>query len=408
VTGRIGDLCTLSIIARIMDSIYKRYFLKIINKYNKGIATKEEIEFLESYDHTFDLKEDLINDENELNFQDVKFSIKKAVDKRLDIHDKKRVIYLRPAFRYAAAAIILLSVSIAVLFFEKHEDREQENKRIVQQIHPGGNKATLTLSNGSRIVLDDAHNGQIAKQSNINITKTAGNQIVYASAANNSDASRQFAYQLQNTISTPNGGQYQLILPDGTKVMLNAATSLTYPAQFHGSERLVHLNGEAYFEVAKNKNMPFRVVAGTQTVEVLGTHFNINAYTDEASVKTTLLEGSVKVSSGANSILIVPGEQAVTRINGNNQTLTHTVDVDKETAWKNGLFSFQNDDLKFIMRQVARWYDVNVVYAGNLPKEKFIGEISRTSNLSDVFKILELNDVHFEVQGKTVIVSAKK
>ena len=392
-----------------MDNKYKTYFLTLINKYNKGIATKEEIEFLESFDNAFDLKDDLITDENEQDFQDVKFSIKSAVDSRLDKLDKKGAFYLRPGFRYAAAAVVLVSVSVALFFVKNHNRPEKQNKQIAAEIRPGGNKATLTLSNGSRIVLDSAHNGQIAKQSNINITKTAGNQIVYASAANNAGANgQQLAYQLQNTISTPNGGQYQLVLPDGTKVMLNAATSLTYPAEFHGNERVVHLSGEAYFEVAKNKKMPFRVIAGAQTVEVLGTHFNINAYRDEAAVKTTLLEGSVKVSSGANSALIVPGEQAVTSVNGGDNIFKHTVDVDKETAWKNGLFSFQNDDLKAVMRQVARWYDVNVVYAASLPREKFIGEISRTSNLSDVIKILELNDVHFDVQGKTITVSAKR
>jgi transmembrane sensor len=266
----------------------------------------------------------------------------------------------------------------------------------------------LTLSNGTKIVLDDARNGKIANQSNISITKTNGNQLVYAIAPGNSVANNgQQAYQLQNTISTPNGGQYALILPDGTKVMLNAASSLTYPAAFRGKERVVQLNGEAYFEVAKNKDMPFIVKSGSQTVEVLGTHFNINAYRDEASIKTTLLEGSVRVSAGANSTLIVPGQQASTRESNAGEISKYTVDVDKETAWKDGLFSFQNEDLKSIMRQVARWYDVKVVYAGNLPNEKFIGEISRTSNLSDVFKILELNNFHFDVEGKTVTVSAK-
>lgn len=392
-----------------MDNKYKNYFLKIITKYNKGIATKEEIEFLESFDNAFELKDDLVTDENEADFHEVKNSIKKAVDERLDKLDKKGVFYLRPAFRYSAAAAVLLLVSVALFFLKGHTGHQQQNKHIAVEILPGGNKATLTLSNGSRIILDSAHNGQIAKQSNISITKTAGNQIVYASAANNTGANdQQLAYQLQNTITTPNGGQYQLVLPDGTKVMLNAATSLTYPAQFHGSERLVHLSGEAYFEVAKNRKMPFRVVAGAQTVEVLGTHFNINAYHDEAAVKTTLLEGSVKVSLGANSTLIVPGEQAVTSTGGSGNIFKHTVDVDKETAWKNGLFSFQNDDLKAVMRQVSRWYDVKVVYAANLPGEKFIGEIPRTSNLSDVIKILELNDVHFDVQGKTITVSAKR
>jgi ferric-dicitrate binding protein FerR (iron transport regulator) len=388
-----------------MDSKYKKYFLKLIHKYNKGIATQDELHFLESFDNTFDLKDDLITQENESSFQDVKASIKNGVDDRIKFLDRKKQSRYKTLYRYAAAAVILLAVSVTIFLIRKNANNKPGTQQIAQTICPGGNKATLTLSNGTRIVLDDAHTGQIAKQSNVNITKTANNQIVYAASGNNS---QQAAYTFQNTISTPNGGQYQLVLPDGTKAILNAATSLTYPAEFHGSERLVQLNGEAYFEVAKNKKMPFRVMAGNQTVEVLGTHFNINAYKDEAFVRTTLLEGSVKVSSGENSTLIVPGEQAITNAGQVGVISKRTVDVDKETAWKNGLFSFQDEDLKSIMRQVARWYDVKIVYAGNLPDEKFIGEISRTSNLADVFKILELNHVHFEVQGKTVTVSAGK
>lgn len=389
----------------LMDNKYKKYFLKLIHKYNKGIATEEEINFIESFDNAFDLKDDLITDENESSFQDIKSSIKNGIEDRIIALDKKKRPYYQTIYRYAAAAVILLIASVTIFIMRKDGNSRSNTKQTAQVIRPGGNKATLTLSNGKRIVLDEAHNGQIAQQSNVNITKTANNQIVYAATSNGSE---QAAYTLQNTISTPNGGQYQLVLPDGTKAILNAATSLTYPAEFHGSERLVQLNGEAYFEVAKNKKMPFRVKAGNQTVEVLGTHFNVNAYTDEAFVKTTLLEGSVKVSSGENSTLIVPGEQAITNDGQGGAIVKRIVDVDKETAWKNGLFSFEDEDLKSIMRQVARWYDVKVVYAGNLPDEKFIGEISRASNLSDVFKILELNHVHFDVQGKTVTVSAGK
>ncbi|MGN6181768.1 MAG: FecR family protein [Mucilaginibacter sp.] len=388
-----------------MDNKYKKYFLKLIHKYNKGIATEEEINFIESFDNAFDLKDDLITDANESSFQDIKSSIKNGIEDRIIALDKKKRPYYQAIYRYAAAAVILLIASVTIFIMRKDGNSRSNTKQTAQVIRPGGNKATLTLSNGKRIVLDEAHNGRIAQQSNVNITKTANNQIVYAATGNGSE---QAAYTLQNTISTPNGGQYQLVLPDGTRAILNAATSLTYPAEFHGSERLVQLNGEAYFEVAKNKKMPFRVKAGNQTVEVLGTHFNINAYTDEAFVKTTLLEGSVKVSSGENSTLIVPGEQAITNDGQVGAIVKRIVDVDKETAWKNGLFSFEDEDLKSIMRQVARWYDVKVVYAGNLPDEKFIGEISRTSNLSDVFKILELNHVHFDVQGKTVTVSAGK
>lgn len=388
-----------------MDNEYKKYFLKILKKYNQGIATKEEVEFLESYYDTFESQDDLINSENEADFQDIKLSIKKAADERIDDRTKKNNTTLRLRWiGYAAAAIVLLSFSVALYLTVGHGNKKNQPDQAAL-ILPGGNKAVLTLSNGTKILLDDAHKGEIAKQSNMSITKTANNQIVYAANANLQG--NQPAYQLENTITTPNGGQYQLVLPDGTKVMLNAASSLTYPASFHGNERVVKLDGEAYFEVAKNKLMPFRVKSGNQTVEVLGTHFNINAYNDEANIKTTLLEGSVKVSSGTNYALIVPGQQAVAPKNGMGDIVKYTVDVEKETAWKNGLFSFQNDDLRSVMRQVARWYNVSVVYADNLPHEKFTGEISRNSNLSDVFKILELNDVRFNVEEKIVTVSAK-
>jgi len=386
-----------------MDYKYRKYFLEILEKYNNGDATGEEIEFLEKFYDAFDLNDDLIIEEEEKEIQDIKLSIKRKVDQQIDQIILPRRNERKKVWLWYAAAVVIVFLSVSVYLFIKPTPSGID---AAAHILPGGNRAMLTLSNGTKIVLDDAHKGQIAKQSNISITKTGGNQIVYTTGSTTTD-NKQLAYQLQNTISTPNGGQYSLVLPDGTKVMLNAASSLTYPAAFHGTERLVQLTGEAYFEVAKNKKMPFRVKSANQTVEVLGTHFNINSYQDETSIKTTLLEGAVKVSSGSASIAIIPGQQAVVNRVGEGEVSKHTVDVDKETAWKDGLFSFQNDDLKSIMRQVARWYDVKIVYADNLPNEKFIGEISRSSNLSDVFKILELNNVHFEVEGKIVTVSAK-
>jgi transmembrane sensor len=388
-----------------MDYKYRKYFLEILEKYNNGDATGEEIEFLEKFYDAFDLNDDLIIEEEEKEIQDIKLSIKRKVDQQIDQIILPRRNERKKVWLWYAAAVVIVFLSVSVYLFIKPA-KTPSGIDAAAHILPGGNRAMLTLSNGTKIVLDDAHKGQIAKQSNISITKTGGNQIVYTTGSTTTD-NKQLAYQLQNTISTPNGGQYSLVLPDGTKVMLNAASSLTYPAAFHGTERLVQLTGEAYFEVAKNKKMPFRVKSANQTVEVLGTHFNINSYQDEASIKTTLLEGAVKVSSGSASIAIIPGQQAVVNRVGEGEVSKHTVDVDKETAWKDGLFSFQNDDLKSIMRQVARWYDVKIVYADNLPNEKFIGEISRSSNLSDVFKILELNNVHFEVEGKIVTVSAK-
>jgi ferric-dicitrate binding protein FerR (iron transport regulator) len=388
-----------------MENEYQQYFRQILIKYNQGIASKEEIEFLEAYYNTFELKEDLVNDENETDFDAIKLAIKESADRRIDNYNKPQAGNKWLGWmKYAAAAVVLISCSVGLYFVLQHK----QSGNVAQVILPGGNKATLTLSNGTRILLDSARNGQIAQQASVSITKTADNKIIYTTnPAQNATANQQSAYQLQNIITTPNGGQYKLELPDGTTVMLNAASSLTYPAAFHGQFRIVQLQGEAYFEVARNKKMPFKVISGSQTVEVLGTHFNINCYPDEHVIKTTLLEGSVRVSSATGTTLIVPGQQAVINRDGLDEIIKHEVDVEKETAWKDGLFAFKNDDLHSVMRQIARWYDIKIVYADGLRDDKFIGEIPRTSNLSDVFKILELNNVHFQVNGKVITVSAK-
>ncbi|MDR6940193.1 FecR family protein [Mucilaginibacter pocheonensis] len=388
-----------------MDEPNKQYFIQILTKYRLGNATQEEIKFLESYYNLFDLNDDLITDENEADYLHLKDAIKANVDERIAQYTKKPVTIPSGSgwIRYAVAASILLFLSVGTYFFVRDTHKANNSAaNTYKGIVPGTNKATLTLANGTTISLDDATNGQIAKQAGVKITKTADGQIVYQADA----TMREQA--VQNTVTTPKGGQYKIILPDGTNVWLNAASSITYPTVFKGIERQVTLSGEGYFEVTKNKAMPFRVKSALQTIEVLGTHFNINAYADEALVKTTLLEGSVKVTSATNSILIVPGEQAVINRAGNGDITKQQVNLDKEVAWKNGVFSFANEDIRGVMRQVSRWYNIDVVYEGDMPTEKFFGEISRSSNLTDVFRILELNNMRFAVQGKTVKVSYGK
>ncbi len=294
----------------------------------------------------------------------------------------------------AASVLILLSLGFYLLL--QKQDNKQ-NKSQVVNILPGGNKAFLTLANGNKIVLNGAKNGNIATQGNVTVLKVADGQLSYA-AKGDENTNAGF-----NTITTPKGGQYQLILADGTKVWLNAMSSLRFPTVFKGALRQVELTGEAYFEVAKNKAMPFIVKSSFQAVRVLGTHFDVNAYADESSIKTTLLEGSVEVSNQYSKTIIAPGQQSVAGIQGG--LLKKDVDTEKEVAWKNGIFSFDGDDLKTIMRQVSRWYNVDVSYAGSISDEKFHGEISRFSNLSDVLKILELYQVHFEQSGNNLIVS---
>jgi len=263
---------------------------------------------------------------------------------------------------------------------------------------PGGNKATLTLANGAVIVLDSAVNGLLAQQGNARVQKLSDGQLAYKALH------EKPIEVLYNTLTTPRGGQYQLVLPDGSKVWLNAASSISYPTAFTGGERSVEIKGEAYFEVAKNTTMPFVVKVNDVRVQVLGTHFNINAYSDEDAVKTTLLEGAVKVTKGAATVLLNPGEQAILAYSSSEIRVHANADLESVIAWKNGYFSFNQTDLATIMRQMARWYDVDIVYSGKVPDRRFGGEIPRNTNAAQVLKMLEESKVHFRIEGKKVIV----
>jgi transmembrane sensor len=315
--------------------------------------------------------------------------------------------YRKQWISIAASLLIILSVGTYLIFFDlKQPEASSQNTEQVAEVPdlvPGGNKAVLTLADGSTVLLDSAGNGVLAQQGGVQISKQDG-QIVYGGSRSDTGIIQY------NTISTPRGGQYQLVLADGTKVWLNAASSLRYPAHFQGAERKVFLKGEGYFEVAKNKT-PFRVdIDGRSTVEVLGTHFNINAYTDEPSINTTLLEGRVKViSQGSSTFLdLSPGQQS--RLTSDGQIeLNRDPDIDDVMAWKNGKFHFgEASDIKTIMNQVSRWYDVDVVYEGKVT-DHIGGTISRDVKASKVFEMLEMTgSVKFRIEGKTVVVMPQK
>ena len=381
-----------------MEPINEQLFLEILAKYNAGRATKEEIAYLEAYYNLYEVNEpDAIKQQE----AELKATVKAKIDAHLDGRSKVLNIALR---RYAAAAVILLSLT-AGLYFTLYKHDSPERQFLVQDRAPGGQKATLTLANGEVIILDGTATGKIAEEAGTNILNSADGTIIYSGM---SGSVRAAAAQLQNTIATPKGGQYQLVLADGTKVWLNAASSLTYPTTFNLHERKVILAGEAYFEVAKNPDAPFKVVTTNQTVEVLGTHFNVNAYVDEAATTTTLLEGSIRLLTAASKKVLRPGEQAQTNANNGNISTTSAVDVSNAIAWKNGVFSFENEDLEMIMREISRWYDIKIIYDGPLPKEKFVGEIPRNSKLSEVCRILELNNLQFKIEGNQMTVSARK
>lgn len=389
----------------------KELLLNLINKYLSNQATAEEEKLLLNYYSTLqknELKWDelLMGDEN---VAKVELYSKVLSEIKTRESASKRIIFLRRWFVAASIALFLVASS-SVFFYLKHNNSYLLTKNKTRSLNkhtiaPGGNKALLTLANGSKITLDDAATGELAKQSGVKITKAANGQLVYTieNTSSNSTASTQLAY---NTIETPKGGQYQVDLPDGSKVWLNAGSLLRYPINFNGNVRKVELTGEAYFEVAKNANKPFRVVSNKQVVEVLGTHFNISSYIDEASVKTTLLEGSVKVLSiGSNqSKLLKPGEQS--NINYLNNTFSvQAVNTEEAVAWKNGYFLFVDEDMKSIMSKFARWYNVDVEYLGNVDNLRFGGMVSRSKDLAQALKIIEqTGNVKTKIEGRRVII----
>jgi transmembrane sensor len=324
------------------------------------------------------------------------------------IHDKIRseskpvrrpVVPLRKIA--VAASVIGLFLLSTFLLYIRNTSKETLNAEVKEQrfkndVLPGGDKATLTLADGSTVVLDEAQNGMLAQQGRSKVIKVGG-KLMYDPTNKNS---KEVVY---NTISTPNGGQYQLELPDGSLVWLNATSSIHFPTSFVGKERHVEITGEAYFEVAKNRDMPFVVAVNGAEVQVLGTHFNVNAYSDEDNVKTTLLEGSVKIVQGANINMLKPGQQSQLTTDGLIKVVSN-VDVDGVVAWKNGMFDFENAGIETVMRQLSRWYDVEIEYNGKTD-DLFIAEMRRNIKLSDALKALELTGkVKFEIQGKKIIV----
>ncbi|WP_316788297.1 FecR family protein [Pedobacter frigoris] len=315
-------------------------------------------------------------------------------------HEKSPVKKIK-WYRYAAAASVLIALSTAVYFYKSDKPAFDRNTETLSDIPPGSNKATLTLANGKVIYLDSVGSGSIAQQAGIEITKTKDGQLVYHIATNKkSDTKAGPAY---NTVITPRGGQYQINLPDGTKIWLNAASSLKYPTAFNGNKRKVELSGEAYFEVAKDKKHPFIVATDKQEIEVLGTHFNVNSYTDEAVTKTTLLEGAVKVSQvgTGKTATLLPGQQAI--LDDSNLT-TRIVDTEESTAWKNGFFQFNESDLGSIMKQLSRWYNVDIVFESKSANDLFHFKVPRNLNLNEVINLLEINGINVKKEGRTLIV----
>lgn len=360
----------------------------LLNRYNAGTCTEEERVWVESWYLNWEEKS-LELSEQEL-LEDLA-AIKSALPKKQGIS--------KSFPRIAAAAAILLTLSASIYFVinNKSSILEQPLAETPVKIKPGRNQALLTLSDGTTVSLDSVKSLASIDQQGVKVSKTADGKLVYLSAATGK------AVDAYNTISTPNGGRYDITLPDGTAVTLNAASKIRFPISFSGTDRKVELEGEAYFEVKKDPGKPFLVVSGKQTVQVLGTHFNVNSYADEPQIRTTLLEGSIMLR-GATQVILKPGEQARASHQADNFKVVN-VDVQTEVAWKDNMFFFENEPIKNCMRQIARWYDVEIVYEDNVSEKKIWGSVNRFSEISKVLKTLELTgNIHFKVEGRRIIV----
>ncbi|WP_316753342.1 FecR family protein [Pedobacter gandavensis] len=322
--------------------------------------------------------------------------------KQIEIERPGRRIF-SPLRIAIAASLLICGGLVTYQYALKDSPAGIHNDPAAATILPGRNKAYLTLSTGQRILLDDSSTKNIQDQGGIEINKTADGQLTYTiDDQGQSDLPKTAAV---NKIEIPKGGQYQLILPDGTKVWLNSSSSLKYPASFATlKERKVELFGEAYFEVKHQDNMPFKVISGTHEIKVLGTHFNVMAYPEEQAIRTTLLQGSVGISNGAYSMKIKPGEESVSS-GKTKQIAVEKADLEKAMAWKNGRFEFANSELPEIMRQLSRWYDVTIDYRLTANPGKFGGGISKDQTLEEVLKLIEGNGIcHFKVEGRKVVV----
>lgn len=380
----------------------KRYFAvelknikELLQKYNNGDASDAEKEQVEAWYESLEGKEaDLGNPFAESRLKD---EIQLSLFARLNINQEPKRKRLIP-IRSIAAAAALLICAVAIWFYVKPEHGNKSTHTIVQHDIPsGGNSAVLVLSDGSVVDLNKNETNSTLGQDVVNDLKSG--KITYRSSKRN-------AHPVYNTIKTPRGGQYQVVLPDGTKVWLNALSSVNFPVSFNGVKRNVKIEGEAYLEVFKNRKQPFEVEINGMKVEVLGTHFNVNAYDD--LLKTTLLEGSVKVSNIYKAVVIKPGQQASVGVRQQSIDINQ-VNTDEVIAWKNGYFNFADESLESIMDKVALWYNVEVDYENpELKKLRFMGIISRSRNLSEVLNIMKLTgNVNFKIENRRLLVMHK-
>jgi len=371
-------------------------FQDILDRYLAGTANEQEIAFLESrYIHW---KTGRKHGYSESELAEMDELMWKNIESRVSLKDHRHIKKLWKGISIAAAVITVFTLAIGFYFIKSRKQEPGQVLAKTQDIGPGKQQATLTLSNGKKILLNNVSNLEMAQETGIKVTQNKKGQLVYE--IEKSENRRNETH----TLSTAKGESYQLRLPDGTMVNLNASSSLTYQVDLvEKGKRQVTLTGEGYFEVAKDKKHPFVVQTHGQQIEVLGTHFNVNAYQDEPAINTTLLEGSVKITNRkGNTVTLRPGNQA--RVTEAAITVSD-VDTDLAIAWTNNEFTFEQESVENIMKEVARWYDVEIVYQGVRPSTTISGSISRLENVSKILDILEsTGQVHFKTEGRKIYV----
>lgn len=370
----------------------------LIAKYFDGTLTEDErAELMRSYDLQSSREVDWMAESHD---EAVLVKYRMLSNIKQEIFPVKKRIFQATLSRIISAAAILLVITAMGWLFLKPSSKPgvATQDPNIAKIKPGTNTAILTLPTGRQIELDQLAKGKTVEKDGIRIQKTKEGEVVFTVTPQGISQTKL------STISTPKGGQYQVVLPDGTKVWLNSASSIEFPAVFTGKERKVRLEGEGYFEVAKSKAMPFKVKTALQEIEVLGTHFNIMAYDNENSIQTTLLEGSVRVLSGTAYTVLKPGQQA--ELNKTDRRIAvNEVSVKSAIAWKNGIFMFAHEDMHSILNKISRWYDVEIVYKNTAANHKYSGTISRFEEVTEVLKTMEMTGtVHFEIKGRRIYV----
>lgn len=376
----------------------KDHFKRLLSRYKDGTSTPDEIKALFAFFKSAE-SDGLIKDD-----------LRKEFDKVFHTQEKEKpepakVFRLHTITKYAMVAAASIAIIFSVYYYFSSGIKTGSDPNGIanrEVIMPGGNKAVLTLDNGKKIVLDSASVGEIAVLSGTVISLDKSGELSYD--ATNADYDEKISI---NSVSTPSGGFFKIVLPDGSNVWLNSESELTFPSKFSGNERKVTLKGEGYFEVAKNKEKPFIVkLEQGENVTVLGTVFNVMSYANEPEQRVTLLEGSIDLTDSHNNKMLKPGQQAI--VTNGQMDIKNDAAIDHEIAWKNGLFDFQNDDLPTIMRQISRWYNVEIVYSAANYSGHYTGSIRKSANINDVLQMLAVaGDASFSIVGKKVVVNEK-